>query len=173
MGGPGRSGLVRHGVGLDRNGAFPVDQRLASREGVDLLLEALVAEAGRGSRGGVNPDGVLGEPAAVAVHETCGARLLAKDLRHARDRVEAVAVEWPAPESEPSADSERTVLTNSELCRRDLHRRGKAAVEVEVADLFQALPGQLDGPGSRNSDRGRAVELGARGQKVAVVGLRR
>ena len=68
----GRVALVRHsasmrdGVGLDGDGPLPVDQGFAQGESVDLVLELLGAEALRRRLCGVDREGVLGEPAAVA-----------------------------------------------------------------------------------------------------------
>ena len=63
---PGFSRSVRNRTSLDGHRALPVDEGFAHGELVDLLLEIFVAEFALRRLGGVDREGVFGEPATIA-----------------------------------------------------------------------------------------------------------
>ena len=163
---------VSHRVGFDGDGPLPIDESFAQRNRIELGLDVLVEESIGWCRGGVDPEGVLCQPAPVAAHEPRGTGRFPKNLDHPRDGVKRVAVERAAAEGEPASDRQGAIFRNAEFARCDLHRGREAAVEIKVIDLFDRSARELESPVSGQVHGGRAVKLHARREEIAVVGFR-
>ena len=74
-------------------------------------------------------------------------------------RVQHVAVERSAREAEAPGHAERSIVCDPNLGHRHLDRRRKAAVEIEVLDLVDAEPSELERLTGCQPQRGTAVKV--------------
>nr|BFE74152.1 hypothetical protein GCM10020092_074530 [Actinoplanes digitatis] len=148
---------VRDRVRLDDGGAGADRADLAGGGAGQSQVGGDVAVPARRRAGGEHADRVLGEIPADGGGQAVPVRVGAQQRHQVGDGVAGVVVAGPAGEREPTGDGERAgrvVDRQPEFGGGDLHRRGEAGVQVDVADVVDGHPGVVEHGSATGGDSG-------------------